>query len=627
MEAHFTTQLKKRTHERGAIINSELEYKEGLKLWVGFWRENPHRFLKDVVGVTYFKPFQEILLYEMFHNSETIYTASRGQGKSEVTSWAGCVCALLYPNSEIIITSGSKKQANLLISTKIRKFANDYPVLGKAITYIGKKDDDPIVEFSNGSTITVVTPSDNSRGYRATFLILDEYRMIKKDVIETVLKRFISSNRTVKFMEKPEYKNYPLELIEPSRTVYMSSCWFKSHWSWDKFVDDMNKMLSFNAEAEARILRGEVVEVEKKNLKPFFVCNLPYTLPLYEGFLPLSVVEQEMDADDFNEIKWMMEMEALFYGESESAYYKTTEIEDIMNIRDIFIPPEVDTDTLKLKKGMDFSLEDKIEGEVRVLSIDVGEAGNDNDVYVGIRLVPIEVGRGENKKWVYTKNVVYLNHISCEHPDIKAIYAKRLYADFQADWVVMDTNGTSAPLYYSCNRKTVDEERGVIYPAWTTIEDTSKLGALNYVDDALPIVWSVRAYPQFNHECANFLRSEMRAKRLQLPLKRTDALEEFDVDIKGFVELDAISKEKILKTYTETYLLLIELTNLEAVFSDKGLVSIEKPVGGKVKRDRYSALSYGIWFCCKLETENLNRTQKKRSSFSCKYSMPKHFIK
>ncbi len=534
---------------------------------------------------------------------------------------------MLYPNSEIVITAGSKKQAALIINAKIAKFSTEYLMLGNAIAYIGKKGDDLQVIFKNGSTITVVTPSDGSRGYRATFLILDEYRMIKKEIIDTVLKRFISSNRNVKFVENQEYKNYPLDLIEPSRTIYMSSSWFKSHWSWDKFLDNTMKMFSYNKESEEKIDNGELVEIDKKNLKPYFTCNLPYTLPLYEGFLPLSIVEQDMEADDFNEIKWMMEMEALFYGESESAYYKITELEEILNIRDIFIPSEIDTTGITPKKGMDFALDKKEEGELRILSVDVGEAGTDNDVYVGIRLIPTVVGRGENKRSIYMKHMVYLDHIACEHPDLKAIYLKRLHADFQADYVVMDTNGTSSSLYYSCNRLTIDEERGTTYPAWTTIEDTSKLGALNYVDDALPIVWSVRAHPQFNHECANFLRNEIRAKRLQLPLKRVDAIEEFETDLKGFSSLDAVTKESILKTYTETYLLLIELTNLEAVFNDKGLVSIEKPVGGKVKRDRYSALSYGIWFCCKLEGENLNRTQKKRSSFSCKYSMPKHFSK
>lgn len=598
------------------MLNSDTQYREGLEIWTSFWRENPHRFLRDYIGCTYLKPFQDMLLYEMAHNTDFVYTASRGQGKSEIVSWYACIMALLYPGIEIVISSGTKNQAKLMVTEKIEKFAKAYPRLGSAISETKKNSNEIAVIFKNGSTITCVTPSENSRGYRANILIIDEYRMLKPEIIATVLKRFLASNRSPKFLQREKYKDgrYPIDKYEPNKVIYMSSCWFKSHWSWDKFLDNAMKMFSFNKNAEEKIKNGEKVEVKKENLKPYFCCNLPYTLPLWSGFLPLSTVENEMDEDGFNEVKWMMEMEALFYGESEKAFYKIEEIEKVMNVRNCFYP-DIEELSLKTKK-YDFLLEKKEDGEVRVISTDVGEAGSDNDVYICIRCIPIEVGRGENKKTVYKKEVCYINHFQCKHPDMKAIYLKKLYEDFQADYVVMDTNGTSAPLYYACNRKTVDEAHGCTYPAWTTIEETSKLGSLNYVEDALPIVYSVRAYPQFNHECANFLRDEMRAKRLQLPLRRSYANEEFSSELKSFGDLDSVSKEMFLKSFSETDLLLIELTNLEGIYNDKGLVSIEKPAGGKVKRDRYSALSYGIWFCCDLENKNLNKSKKQSYSYA-----------
>ena len=75
----------------------------------------------------------------------------------------------------------------------------------------------------------------------------------------------------------------------------------------------------------------------------------------------------------------------------------------------------------------------------------------------------------------------------------------------------------------------------------------------------------------------------------------------------------------MLLPFDETYLTMIELTNLEAVWNDKGLVSIEKPTGGKVKRDRYSALAYGVWFCKELEKKNLNKNRKKKKSSLSSY--------
>lgn len=43
-----------------------------------YYRANPHRFVKDYLGIE-LKPFQQIILYQMMNNNFTMYTASRGQ--------------------------------------------------------------------------------------------------------------------------------------------------------------------------------------------------------------------------------------------------------------------------------------------------------------------------------------------------------------------------------------------------------------------------------------------------------------------------------------------------------------------------------------------------------------------
>ena len=50
---------------------------EGVATWTAFYRENPHRFAKDVLNVN-LKTFQKILLYEMMHNNYFMYLAARG---------------------------------------------------------------------------------------------------------------------------------------------------------------------------------------------------------------------------------------------------------------------------------------------------------------------------------------------------------------------------------------------------------------------------------------------------------------------------------------------------------------------------------------------------------------------
>ena len=80
------------------------------------------------------------------------------------------------------------------------------------------------IKFYNGSWIKVVTASDSGRGSRANILIVDEFRMVDKDTIDTVLKKFLTSPRQPLYLRNPRYKHLQERNIE----MYMSSCWLKN---------------------------------------------------------------------------------------------------------------------------------------------------------------------------------------------------------------------------------------------------------------------------------------------------------------------------------------------------------------------------------------------------------------
>ena len=53
----------------------------------------------------------------------------------------------------------------------------------------------------------------------------------------------------------------------------------------------------------------------------YSVLGLPYQLPVSEGYYPLDQVYDEMQESDFDSVSWQMEMESLFFGEAENAFY------------------------------------------------------------------------------------------------------------------------------------------------------------------------------------------------------------------------------------------------------------------------------------------------------------------
>ena len=107
------------------------------------------------------------------------------------------------------------------------------PLLRSEIKKIDINNQKAEILFKNGSYIKVVTATDSSRGSRATLLICDEYRLLSKDVIDLILKKFLNIVRHPGYLDKPQYKH----LAERNKEFYLSSAWFQNHWSYEKCKD------------------------------------------------------------------------------------------------------------------------------------------------------------------------------------------------------------------------------------------------------------------------------------------------------------------------------------------------------------------------------------------------------
>jgi hypothetical protein len=114
------------------------------------------------------------------------------------------------------------------------------------------------IYFSNHSWIKTRTSSDNSRSARANCIIIDEFRMVDKTILDTVLRKFLSSPRHPAYLDKKEYKH----LQERNKEIYLSSCWMKDHWSWEK----------------AQAYTMNFFDDKKK----YWICGLPYQLFIME---------------------------------------------------------------------------------------------------------------------------------------------------------------------------------------------------------------------------------------------------------------------------------------------------------------------------------------------------------
>ena len=174
-------------------------------------------------------------------------------------------------------------------------------------------------------------------------LVIDEFRMVPKHIVDTVLRKFVTAPRHPKYLDKPEYKH----LKERNKEIYLSSAYFKKHWSWEKVQSFCTGLVD--------------------DKKEYFICGLPYQLAMKEDLLDWESVAEEMTEDDFNEISWSMEMGCLWFGESEDAFFSYESLTEARVVQNPFYPSwivdRISNNNLKTPIKKD--------GEVRLVIADI----------------------------------------------------------------------------------------------------------------------------------------------------------------------------------------------------------------------------------------------------------------
>lgn len=556
------------------------KYEENLMKWVGYWRLNPHRFAKEYLNLNLFL-YQKILLYMMNKVSWFMYIAARGQGKSYLIAIYCVIRCILYPGTRVVIASSTRKQAALIITEKIIGdiYNKSYAVRCEVEEYSTGINNTEII-FRNGSKISAETSSDNSRGLRGNILIVDEFRLVKKEIIDDVLKPMLNAYRIPPYLDKPEYMNLPRE---ENKQLYISSAWYQSDWAWTEFQSYLREMMDSTTT---------------------FVCSLPYQLSIFHKILPKQLVDKEKTSDTFDQTSFNMEYEALFVGENDKGFFKLADINKCRNVVKSFLPPTnlqyLENKSKSNPKNISNMPRVNKTSEIRLISLDIALMGgnkqqkNDSSAFILFRLI-----QDGNK---YRREVVYIEtiHKTIADDDL-AVRLKQLYEDFEADYVVMDTNGVGLGVYNSCTRILHDEERDKDYEAWSCINDEEMNKAR--MNQGTPVVYSVKASAQFNHIIATSLKTAFENGKISIPITDIEKREEL-VAKKGFMAMTAIEQQRELYAFQQSSAMTNELVGLEYTVVS-GNIRIQEV--GTATKDRYSALAYGNHYANEFEAE-LNKS-------------------
>ena len=549
---------------------------EGVNIWCSFYRANPHRFVKDYLGIN-LKLFQKIILYMMNHCYYIMYLASRGQGKTFLTAIFCIVRCILYPGTGISVCSRNRGQGNLVLNKIIKDIYPNSANLRLEIENYKITTSEAYIQYKNGSRIEVVTAADSGRGNRANILIVDEFRLVDLNTLNTVLQWFLTAPRSPRYLDNPQYRH----LAERNKEIYLSSCWFSSHWSYEKAKSYFANMLD--------------------DKRRYFVCGLPYQLAIRENLLNAEQMQDKMLEPTFSEMVWKMEMECLFWNDSDGSFFNFEDASKNRKIKTAVYPHYIS----KNISDKSLKIPELAKGERRIISLDVAllASKKQNNDAASIMINSALPTASDH----YIGNIIYTENHEGLHTSELALKFRRLFEEYKCTDMVIDVKGIGLGVYDALIRDIYDPEYGVTYSALSCCND--KVYAERCADkNAKKVIWAIQATSQFNNDMYLGLREGLKQNRINLLISEIDAEENLK-EIRGYANMQPEMRMLLKMPYIHTTLLINELINLE--YESKGTVVKVYEKSG-MRKDRVSSLGYNYYVQCLLER---NLSKKKKNSF------------
>lgn len=531
--------------------------------WITFFRRNPNYLIRDYFGIKLY-PYQILLIWALEKSSWIYVVASRAIGKTYILAIWSLTLAVLYPGIKVVVTAKTIKQGGILLSEKMQSLRDTYPNVQREINKMTTNPNNMECLFHNGSTIRVVPSSPNARGSRANYLIIDESRMVDKEILESVLKPLLF-NRTPPFRLLDKYAK-DKDLNEGGKIAFLTSAYYKAETWWIN-------------------LKAGVKRIVDGDMNATLLC-FDYLSSLYHNIKDEEMLFNEMN--DSDPITVQQEYLNIPSGQSGQSYFRMSLFK--RNVKRALYPQKVESFDSK-KNPYDIK---KLDGELRFLCCDIATRANktnDNSISVVLRLIP-EKGKG------YKRSIVYMESFKGINTIVQARRIKEIYYDVSCDYIVLDLQQAGISIFDSLGQVTLAEDRGLEFPPMGVVQNNfieeklrNELTERTLGLNPLPVIFPILASPQLNSQIAVSFRSSLQKKMWEFLISEAEA-EEFLVKTNKeyFGTDDEDARAFLLNPYIQTGLFISECVNLDLSLVSGNIKLTEKSSNYK---DRYSAVSYG----------------------------------
>jgi hypothetical protein len=490
----------------------------------------------------------------------------RAYSKSFLTMMSLMLKAILYPGTQAAVTAGGKEQAASITIAKIEEICRLIPSLSHEINWDrgqSKKSKDNVKYiFKNGSSVDILAARESSRGQRRNCIVIEESILMDGDALNEIIIPTTNIDRLL-----GDGSKRPEEIVNKGQ-VFITTAGWKNSFPYAKLID---------------MLINELIDP-----KHYMVMGGTFETPVKEGLLEENFVEKLRAEGTFNDSSFDREYRSIWSGDAENSYFNSEIIDKYRQL----LQPEYEHSGRSSKSAY------------YLLGIDVGRIGCNTEVCV-FKVTPQPQGAA-------IKSLVNLFSFEAQDFEEQAINIKRLFYKYKARICVIDANGLGVGLIDFMTKSQIDPETGDELPPFGVEGGTfdevhdqyKKIKGENIVKDAM---YLVKANAPINTEGYAYVQTQLSSGKIKLLIDEREASTKL-MSTKVGQNMTPEQRAEYLMPFVQTSILKDQMMNL--VEDNEGVNIILKQNNRGIKRDKFSAFQYGLYYV-KLDEE---RKRKRKTS-------------
>lgn len=561
------------------------EIKEPLRKYFAFWRMYPDLFVDFMqtggkavylndkgqrcyqndsgqeIKLTFSLFFYQRVFLRIGMRFKYVYAVfPRAYSKSFLSVLIMMIRCILYPGAHLFSAAGGKEQSSQILQEKTLDICNKIPAFKREIdwsrgaTSMGK--DHCKVIFKNNSDYENLAARESTRGLRKHSGLLEECVGIDQKMLQEILIPLMNVSRQC--MDGTTHEE---EVLNQSQ-LYITTAGYKNTYSYDKLIQTLVQML---------------IEPDKA-----FVMGGTWRIPVAIGLQPKNFINDLKKDSTFNEASFGREYESKWSGTVEDAF---------------FDGEKFDRNRILQKPENEWSGRSSSQAYY-ILSVDVGRKGCQSVICV-FKVTPQPQGTS-------IKNLVNIYTIEDGHFEDQAIKIKKLFYKYKARRVVIDGNGLGIGLLDYMIKSQVDGS-GDYYPPFGIYNDDEnfykKFRTNDTEDEAIYII---KANAPINTEAYSTVQSQIESGKVKFLIEEKIAKNKL-LGTKVGQAMSPEQRNEYLIPYKLTSILKEEMLNLRE--ENEGINIILRQANKSVKKDKFSALCYGLYY---IKQEEDNKRKKKR---------------